>query len=280
MKQSFPTTVNGALLTYTYQFAHFPILSSAGVTPVSPTLPTLLPHHRRDPRFPGIIFYGDPILKMVGSDGCKLAWPEIGICLHFPPNAVPDGKALHLTIWPCLSGPFVPPEGREFSSPVYLISPAFHFQEDVELSINHFENLRCQEDVASMSFATTLSSKEIHTSKPVYTFESLGKGDFKVTSSVGTINLRHFCRNEFCQVAATRKRQRCSQDDEPEAERTTKRSKGKLCCSRIATEVFHITISVLQKSTPTVCSFTRAPLLNTLLMQYLQSACIRNSIFQ
>ena len=247
---------------------------------MSPILPTLLPHHTRDPRFPGIIFYGDPILKIVDSDGCKLAWPEIGICLHFPPKAVPDGKALHLTIWPCLSGPFVPPEGREFSSPVYLISPAFQFQ-DVELSISHFENLRCEEDIASMSFATTLSPTDIHKSKPVYMFEPLEKGEFKVTSSVGTINLRHFCRETFCQVAATRKRQRShSQDDEPEAEKTTKRSKGKLCCSRIATEVFHVMISVLQKSTPTVCSFTRAPLLNTPLMQYLQSACIRNSIFQ
>ena len=224
MKQSFPTTVNGALVIYTYQFAHF---SSAGVTS-SPPLPPLLPHHRRDPRFPGIMFYGDPILKVVDSDGCKLARPEIGICIHFPPKAVPDGKALHLTIWPCLSGPFVPPEGREFSSPVYMISPAFQFQEDVELSISHFENLRCEEDIASMSFATTLSSTDIHKSKPVYMFEPLEKGEFKVTSSVGTINLRHFCRDTFCQVAATRKRQRShSQDDEPEAERAPKEMKGK-----------------------------------------------------
>ena len=208
---------------------------------MSPPLSPLLPHHRRDPRFPGIIFYGDPILKVVDSDGCKLAQPEVGICLHFPPKAVPDGKALHLTIWPCLSGPFVPPEGCEFSSPVYLVSPAFQFQEDVELSINHFQNLRCQEDVASMSFATTLSSTKIHTSKPVYTFEPLGKGDFKVTSSVGTINLRHFCRDEFCQVAATTKCQRHSQG-EPEAEKTTKSNKGKLCYSRIATECFMCTI--------------------------------------
>ena len=203
------------------------LIASAGGTTVSPPL-SPPPHHRRDPRFPGIILYGDPILKMVDSNGCKLARPEIGICLHFPPKAVPDGKVLHLSVWPCLSGPFVPPEGREFSSPVYLISPAFQFQEDVELSINHFENLRCQEDVASMSFATTLSSTEINKSNSVYMFESLEKGEFKVTSSVGTINLRHFCpdKDTFCQVAATTKCQSSHQGDEPEAERAPQRRIG------------------------------------------------------
>ena len=191
----------------------------------------LMTHHRRDPRFPGITFYGDPLLKMVDSDGCTLARPEIGMCLHIPPKAVPDDKALRLTVWPCLSGPFVAPEGHEFSSPVYLMSPAFHFQKDVELSINHFEKLRYDEDIASMSFATTSFSPKIHTSNHVYTFELLGKGEFKVTSSIGTVNLRHFCQNDFCQVAAVRKRQGTgsSQDDELEVERATTRRKGKQC---------------------------------------------------
>ena len=156
-------------------------------------LPPLFPHHKYDPRFPAITFYSDPILKMVDSDGCQLEWPEIGMSLCIPPNVIPDGKVFCLEVWPCLCGPFVPPEGHEFSSPMYLISPAFQFENDVQLSINHFEELKCGEDAASMTFVTSPYTPEIHQSKLRYGFKLLGRGEFKMKSATGVIHLKHFC---------------------------------------------------------------------------------------
>ena len=150
---------------------------------------------------------------MVDSEGRSLDWPEIGMSLCIPRKAVPDCKMLYLEVWPCLSGPFVPPEGREFSSPVYLISPAFQFQENVELSIDHFESLLYEEDVASMSFATSPITPEICKSRPTYPFKLLEKGEFKIKSATGVIRLRHFCFS-----AATRE----GQDDASEAEQNSK----------------------------------------------------------
>ncbi len=131
----------------------------------------------------------------------------MGISLAIPPNAVPRGKVVKLSIWPCLSGPFVPPEGYELASPVYLISPAFSFEQDVELTLHHFASLTTDSDCDSMVFVSAKSSPSFMGERPEYQFRVMENGHFKRHSSIGTLSLRHFCK-----TAVARKRCRKGSD--------------------------------------------------------------------
>ena len=68
---------------------------------------------------------------------------------EIPPGAVPEGRQLDLTVWPCSSGPFHPPDGYELASPVFLISPSFDFSREIT---RHFLKLESEEDSERMVF--------------------------------------------------------------------------------------------------------------------------------
>ncbi len=140
----------------------------------------------------------------------------MGIKLLVPPNAVCLGKVVNISIWPCLSGPFVPPEGYELASPVYLISPAFSFEQGVELTLHHFASLTTDSDCDSMVFVSSSTSPSAGESNLKYHFRVLGKGNFHKYSSTGTISLRHFCK-----IGVARKRCRLDQETEDDASRKT-----------------------------------------------------------
>ena len=84
------------------------------------------------------------------SDGGTISWKEIGF--NIPPGAVPEGQDFELRVWPCLSGPFVLPDGYQLASPIYLITPSFEFVKDVRLSIAHFAGLDSGSDCSHMTF--------------------------------------------------------------------------------------------------------------------------------
>ena len=116
----------------------------------------------------------------------------MGISLYIPkhsPNFVND-------IRPCFSGPFELPDGYEPASPAYLIlHNEVHLQKDVTMRMNHYANLRSQEDCECMRFLSASSTPEYRDSQPVYAFkEMLGsKGTFKPGDQVGEVLLQHFC---------------------------------------------------------------------------------------
>ena len=129
------------------------------------------------------------------SDGCHVNWgEEIGIEFKIPPGAVPQGKQLDLSVWPCTAGPFQLPEGYELASPVYLITPSFQFSCPITVTTYHYCAVETEEDSGSMAFLsspTTPHRGDGHT--PHYQFRVLGKGTFKPLVAYGCISLKHFC---------------------------------------------------------------------------------------
>ena len=135
------------------------------------------------------------------SEGATLSWSHIGLALTIPPGAVPKGKEFNLCIRPCLSGPFVLPDGYQMSSPAYLISPAAEFQKDVEVVVDHFMKLTSKEDCDEMKFISA-PCKPHDDCGPKYKFRFLKGGVFGIGNIKASIKLNHFC---IVSVAATTK---------------------------------------------------------------------------
>ena len=126
------------------------------------------------------------------SSGGTILWNEIGIKAEIPAGAVPEGEVLELRVRPCLSGPFILPEGHQLASPVYLIRPAFDFVNAVRLSIAHFVGLDSSSDCDRMTFITS-SSSPTHGPQPKYEFKLMKGGIFREREDHGVIYLKHRC---------------------------------------------------------------------------------------
>ena len=88
-----------------------------------------------------------------------------GLEFDIPPGAVPQGKRLELSVWPCSAGPFQLPEDYELASPVLLVSPNFEFSIDVTITMHHFYNLHTREDCDNMAFLTAPATPGHHQTK-------------------------------------------------------------------------------------------------------------------
>ena len=122
-------------------------------------------------------------------------WQEIGVKFDIPPGAVPKGKELDLSVWPCIKGPFQLPIGYELASPVFLISPSFQFSSSITLTMGHFSNLATEEDCQRMVFLsapTTPFVRETDNSH-WYQFRILRKGVFSPRNEYAQVSLTHFC---------------------------------------------------------------------------------------
>ena len=131
------------------------------------------------------------------SEGAHITnWKEeIGVEFDIPPGAVPEGKELELTVWPCSDGPFQLPDDYELASPVFLISPTFEFFHEINLTMYHFSNLEMEEDCDRMVFLSspTTPNMKLASNKLAYQFRLLGKGVFKPHKNYGQFSLTHFC---------------------------------------------------------------------------------------
>ena len=149
-------------------------------------------HHKFNSAHPGICFLDDPWIEKVTSDGGTISWKEIGFEINIPPGAVPEGQDFELRVRPCLSGPFVLPDGYQLASPIYLITPSFEFVKDVRLSIAHFAGLDSDSDCSHMTFISS-SSSPTHTPHAKYKFKVMNGGIFNRKVHHGEVYLKHFC---------------------------------------------------------------------------------------
>ena len=175
-----------------------------------------------DEKYPGMRFFRNPWKFTVTSEGYHVNWgEEIGIEFNIPPGAVPQGKELELSVWPCTAGPFELPEGYELASPVYLITPSFNFLCDITVTMYHFCAVETERDSENM---VILSSPAIPCTgkhqQPYYQFKVLGKGTFKPSESCGCITLKHFCNTAI----GVRRKRRAPSSEGP----SVKKSKGKI----------------------------------------------------
>ena len=130
------------------------------------------------------------------SDGAHIKnWgKEIGIEFDIPPGAVPIGRQVDLSVWPCSAGPFQLPEGYKLASPVFLILHSFQFLYDITLTIYHYYDLKTEEDCDDMVFLSSPSTPSvIENQKPVYLFKVLSKGMFEPSKDYGQVSPKHFC---------------------------------------------------------------------------------------
>ncbi len=123
----------------------------------------------------------------------EISWEAIGISFSIPPGAVPEDTPLLLTVQPCLTGPFHPPDKYQFTSPSYIVSPEFQFTKDIKMVVHHFINLSNDDDCARMTFLSAPSSPTYEGHQPQYRFKVLRRGVFHKKEKFGTISLRHFC---------------------------------------------------------------------------------------
>ena len=85
---------------------------------------------------------------------------DYGITIIIPPGAIPQGTEILVQVHCCFGGPFVLPKGYRLCSPVYIISPPFHFLKDIELQMVHHAYLSDPEDCSQMMFVTDAPSLE------------------------------------------------------------------------------------------------------------------------
>ena len=133
---------------------------------------------------------------------------------NIPPGAVPEGRELDLSVWPCFDGPFLLPDGYELASPVFLISPTFEFSQEITLTLWHFSNLETVEDSERMVFLSAPSTPHTKRAgkKPAYEFRVLGNGVFEPRRNYGQISLTHFC---FGGIGRSKHKKHSSPSDSP-----------------------------------------------------------------
>ena len=126
-----------------------------------------------------------------------MAREDLGVTIKIPPGAVAAGEAVDLTVRPCLNGQFILPEGYKPASPVYLITASTDFLQDVQVSIEHFADLRSKSDCDddNIVFLSASTTPVYGTNGPRYQFVRIPseKYIFRDGQSVGTVALRHFC---------------------------------------------------------------------------------------
>ena len=151
-------------------------------------------HAADDSRFPGIVFYGSPILA---SEGSTIQSADTGISLSIPEISLSE-KKVDFIIHPCFSCPFELPPGYEPASPVYLIQPSRKVNikgRGATLEIQHYVCLVSEEDCEEMAFFSGSLTPQVRESGPVYVFKEIkqAKGLFKPNCQVSQIVLSHFC---------------------------------------------------------------------------------------
>lgn len=146
---------------------------------------------------PGITPFPDsPWEETVSSKGREISWDSIGIAFSIPPGAVP--KEGHLTVQPCLAGPFELPDQYQLVSPTYHVSATCAFAKDIEMVVYHSVELKSEDDCKQMVFVSAPSAPTLRKDQPRYKFTVLEGGVFDQNESFGAINLRHFCHIAIC----------------------------------------------------------------------------------
>ena len=150
----------------------------------------LYSHQVLDDQFPGVCFLGEPQEVAVQSEPVTISPPGLGVTLKIPPNAVQSShEPVNVSLRACLpSTVFQYLEGCTPLSGVYHISSNSAFDENIELSIEHFADLETDRQANEMTFFRAESKGERK-----YIFTPMVGGQFKVGGHRCTISTRQFC---------------------------------------------------------------------------------------
>ena len=131
----------------------------------------------------------------VQSEPVTIAPPGLGVSLKVPPGAVPPDadKPVNVTVQACLSGStFKYPEGCTPLSAVYHISADSRFEEEVELTFEHFAELETEMDTSTMTFFRAESIPTVSEGGQEFIFTPMEGGKFAVGGSHCTLSTKTF----------------------------------------------------------------------------------------
>ena len=176
---SFDVWISGVSVFLNSRMHHLLLISGS-------SLP-LYPYHVLDEEFPGICFLGEPQEVAVQSEPVTHSPPGLGVTLKIPPNAVQSSdEPVNVSLRTCLpSTVFQYPKDCTPLSAVYHISSNRHFNEVVELTIEHFADLKTDKQANEMTFFRAESEE-----KGKYSFTPMEGGVFKVGGHRCTISTR------------------------------------------------------------------------------------------
>ena len=110
-------------------------------------------HQHFDDEFPDVSLLGKSVEFTVKPEWkpVTISPPGHGVSLKIPQDAVRHDKPMNVAFKTCLSGPFKYPEGYAPLSSVHHISTDTPFENDVEVSIEHFANIETEEQAEDMT---------------------------------------------------------------------------------------------------------------------------------
>lgn len=130
-----------------------------------------------------------------------------GVRLIIPQNAVKPGHAVTVGLQECQSKNFVVPEDFTLESPIFHISPEYHFQSKVSLVIEHYAYIERESDCTEFVFLSSPIKPSIQewasTSQSLWEFHPCAKPKFSTDCLSVRVKLNHFC---FTCLARKRKR--------------------------------------------------------------------------
>ena len=126
-----------------------------------------------------------------------MSWEDIGITIRIPPGAVAEGDKIDLAARPCLTGPFILPDGCKPASPPYLITctPSYEFEKDVAVSLEHYVCLKTEDARKKMVFLSARAQPVRRGGQYQYQLRVVkgSRAVFGVEERVGTLSFKHFC---------------------------------------------------------------------------------------
>ena len=120
-----------------------------------------------------------------------------GIELQIPGHAIKQGESVEFTIQGCIDGPFELPEDVHFASPVFVITPHYHFEREVTLWEDIYIHLQSYEDCKEVVFLTSPSKPKMDDDGPSWNFQiSESKPQCSTKSRRVRMQVKQFCL--FC----------------------------------------------------------------------------------
>ena len=148
------------------------------------------PHRHVDDEYPDVCLLAKSVEFTVNPEQkpVTISPPGHGVSLKIPQDAVQSDKPVNVAFKTCLSGSFKYPEGYAPLSSVYHISTDTPFENDVEVSIEHFANIETEEQAKDMTFfiAQPLDRNE------EIQFVAMEGGNFEVGKEKCTLSTQNF----------------------------------------------------------------------------------------
>ena len=158
-----------------------------------------------------VTFYDEGIIEEVTSEGSSIDF-ENGVEVKVPEGVIPPYESISFKAQPAFASTdvFKLPDNVQAASPTYLLSSDSQLNGSVALTMEHFVEVRTQDDANSLVFLLAQSAPSMDST---YHFRQVHSGhpEFKRKEMVGTISMDQFgfwkvgkkCVGTYCSITLT-----------------------------------------------------------------------------